>query len=92
MEKEGYLAHDAKLGRYKVTNRPGMNDYRLHAGEYLELWIDEQWTRVRIELLSNEQNKNTWKFIDDHGRVVVPSEGQRVRLIGDAHQKSVVSG
>lgn len=91
MEKERYLIHDAELGRYKITDRSGMEVYRLHAGEYLELWVEERWIRVRIELLSNEQDKCVWKFIDDHGTVVFPIEGQRVQVIGNIYQNNVQS-
>ena len=86
METEGQLVHDAKLKRYKIVGQPGKEEYRLHGGEKLELFVKGQWRPVRIELLGDEQRKATWKFIDERNELVSPEEGQRVRLITVAQQ------
>jgi Domain of unknown function (DUF5348) len=86
MEAEGQLIHDLKLERYKIVGQPGKEEYRLHGGEKLELFIKGQWASVRIEKLPGEQNKVSWKFLNERNEPVFPEEGQRARLVGIAQQ------
>jgi Domain of unknown function (DUF5348) len=86
METEGQLVHDRTLKRYKIVGRPGQEEYRLHAGEKLELFIQGQWIPVGIELFGNARDKWAWKFSNQRGEPVFPEEGQRARLVNVAQQ------
>ena len=86
MEAEGQLIHDLKLGRYKIAGQPGKEEYRLLGGEKMELFMKGQWVSVRIEKLSGELNKVSWKFLNERNEPVVPEEGQRARLVGITQQ------
>ena len=86
MEAEGQLIHDLKLGRYKIVGQPGKEESRLLGGEKLDLFIKGQWVSVRLEKVATEQNKVSWKFLNERNEPVFPEEGQRVRLVSMAQQ------
>jgi len=81
MQTEGQLVHDPKLRRYKIVGQPGKEEYHLHGGEKLELFVKGQWIPVRIEILGDAQNKASWKFLNERNEPVLLEAGQRTRLI-----------
>ena len=44
--REGFLAYGS--GRYKLMGRPGQEDSYLHAGDWLEVWMDRGWLAVQV--------------------------------------------
>ena len=44
---EGFL--DYGSGRYKLIGRAGREDYSLHAGEWVQVWIGTGWMAVQAQ-------------------------------------------
>jgi Domain of unknown function (DUF5348) len=72
---EGIL--DYGSGRYKLIGRSGQDDYYLHAGDMLEVWIHHRWVSLRIEA----DLEGRWYFVDAQGQTVSLHLGITARLM-----------
>jgi hypothetical protein len=71
---EGFL--DDGSGRYKLIGRPGVDDYSLHAGEWVDVWIETQWMAVQV----HADVWGRWYFLGADGSRVSVWLGMRARL------------
>ena len=72
--QEGFL--DYGSGRYKLIGRAGRDDYSLHAGEWVEVWIETRWVPVQVQA----DVWKRWYFLDVDGSWVEVQVGMRARL------------
>ena len=77
MANEGWL--DYGSGRYKLVGRPGQDDSYLHAGDWLEVWIDRGW--VAVQVLADLSG--CWYFVDGNGSSVEMRLGMHARLVDE---------
>ncbi len=74
--QEGFLAYG--FGRYKLMGRRGQDDSYLHAGDWLEVWMEGRgW--VAVQVLADLSGR--WYFLDGHGSLVAVSLGMRARVV-----------
>ena len=71
---EGFL--DYGSGRYKLIGRAGREDYSLHAGEWVQVWIGTGWVAVQAQA----DVWGRWYFLDADGARVEVQVGMRARL------------
>ena len=72
--QEGFL--DYGFGRYKLIGRAGREDYYLHAGAWVEVWIGIGWVAVQVQA----DVCGRWYFLDADGARVEVQVGIRARL------------
>ena len=73
--QEGFL--DYGSGRYKLIGRTCLDDYSLHAGEWMEVWNGMQW--VVVQVLADVWGY--WYFLDMDGSRASVQVGMRARLV-----------
>jgi len=72
--QEGFL--DYGSGRYKLIGRASLDDYYLHAGEWVEVWNGMQ--SVAVQVLADVWD--CWYFLDVDGSRLSVQVGMRARL------------
>jgi len=76
---EGFL--DYGSGRYKVMGRPGQHDSYLHAGDWLEVWLDLDRGWLAVQVLAYLSGRSY--FMDGNGALVAVSLGLRARVVNE---------
>ena len=72
---EGFL--DDGSGRDTLIGRLGHDDSSLHAGDWLEVWIETQWVAFHVEA----DLDGRWYFLDALGMRVQVRLGMKARLL-----------